>query len=90
MVLWGCEHPSANENRSNTNIAPRAILAKFPVEQVQSTVREHILLYHQRVAPCPHWYLVVLGVKPCQQGRGLARALLEPMLARADAGSHLV
>ena len=32
----------------------------------------------------PHWYLVVLGVHPDAQGRGLGTAVMEPSLARAD------
>jgi GNAT superfamily N-acetyltransferase len=32
----------------------------------------------------PHWYLVVLSVRPEQQRRGLGTALLEPILDRAD------
>jgi GNAT superfamily N-acetyltransferase len=32
----------------------------------------------------PHWYLGLLGTEPSRQGTGVARALLEPMLARAD------
>ncbi len=32
----------------------------------------------------PHWYLAVLGVDPSMQGRGLGRALLEPVLDRCD------
>ena len=32
----------------------------------------------------PHLYLVALGVDPEQQGRGLGRALLRPVLERAD------
>jgi ribosomal protein S18 acetylase RimI-like enzyme len=31
-----------------------------------------------------HWYLAVLATDPSYQGRGIGRALLEPMLARAD------
>ena len=33
----------------------------------------------------PHWYLGLLGTEPDRQGAGVARALLTPMLARADA-----
>lgn len=36
------------------------------------------------LAPEPHWYLVALGVDPDVQGRGLGRALLQPVLERAD------
>jgi GNAT superfamily N-acetyltransferase len=32
----------------------------------------------------PHWYLGLLGTRPDRQRRGVARGLLEPMLARAD------
>jgi ribosomal protein S18 acetylase RimI-like enzyme len=39
----------------------------------------------QRSAPSQHWYLMALGVAPAQQGRGLGRALVQPILVRADA-----
>src|ERR1043165_3233093 len=32
----------------------------------------------------PHWYLGLLGTRPDKQRTGIARRLLEPMLARAD------
>lgn len=32
----------------------------------------------------PHWYLGLLGTDPGRQNQGIARALLEPMLERAD------
>jgi GNAT superfamily N-acetyltransferase len=32
----------------------------------------------------PHWYLGLLGTRPDRQRTGVARSLLEPMLARAD------
>ncbi len=33
----------------------------------------------------PHWHLMMIGVEPSQQGRGLGGQLMRPMLARADA-----
>lgn len=33
----------------------------------------------------PHWHLMMIGVEPSQQGKGLGGMLLQPMLARADA-----
>lgn len=33
-----------------------------------------------------HWYLAGLGVEPSKQGRGIGSELLQPILARADAG----
>jgi ribosomal protein S18 acetylase RimI-like enzyme len=46
---------------------------------------EHLLARWQAHAPQRFLYLQLLGVDPNCQGRGHARRLLEPMLARADA-----
>ena len=48
--------------------------------RVQSATRP-IVAAHPRM---PHRYLLILGVDPAAQGRGLGRALLAPMLARCD------
>ena len=40
---------------------------------------------HDRDIPSPHWYLPTLGVDPPRQGQGVGSALLQPILARADA-----
>lgn len=40
---------------------------------------------HKELMPGRHWYLWVLGVAPEAQGRGIGRALLLPILDRADA-----
>ena len=39
--------------------------------------------YHLDVPP--HWYLMVIGVSPEGRGRGLGRALIQPVMDRADA-----
>jgi GNAT superfamily N-acetyltransferase len=33
---------------------------------------------------CRHWYLHLLGVRPEAQGRGLSRAVMEPIFALAN------
>ena len=43
MVNLCCEHQNSIESRAKMNIALHAILAKFPIAQIQTTVREHIL-----------------------------------------------
>ena len=40
---------------------------------------------HERLMPRPHWYLMILGVDPPFQGRGVGSTLITPTLARADA-----
>jgi ribosomal protein S18 acetylase RimI-like enzyme len=49
------------------------------------TFLEFATAWHQQCAPKAHWYLFYLGVTPAQQGRGIGSALLQPVLARADA-----
>lgn len=39
---------------------------------------------HHRDMAAPHWYVMVLGVAPAFQGQGYGRALLQPMLERAE------
>jgi GNAT superfamily N-acetyltransferase len=43
-----------------------------------------LLLATERVRPEEVWYLALLGTDPAAQGRGLATALLAPVLARCD------
>ena len=40
---------------------------------------------HKRDVPRRHWYLPTLGVDPPCQGQGIGGALIQPVLARADA-----
>ncbi|MFC1973833.1 GNAT family N-acetyltransferase [Chloroflexota bacterium] len=39
---------------------------------------------HKQLTPFKHWFLQVIGIDPCYQGKGYASKLLEPMLARID------
>ena len=39
----------------------------------------------EHVHPCaPHWYLAFVGIEPAIQSRGIGRALLAPVLEKAD------
>ena len=40
--------------------------------------------HHYRDVPPDHWYVMVVGVSPEAQGKGLGRALLQPMIDRAE------
>jgi ribosomal protein S18 acetylase RimI-like enzyme len=75
----------------------RAAAARFdrlPVEMgADATARFFSVLAmadepHRRDVRRDHWWLMVLGVAPEAQGRGLARALIEPAMQRADAAGQ--
>ncbi len=38
----------------------------------------------KRLAPGPHWYLMLLFVQPARQNQGIGSSLLRPVLAEAD------
>jgi ribosomal protein S18 acetylase RimI-like enzyme len=57
----------------------------FRVRARWSRVFEHLNALHP---VAPHWYLATLGVVPEARGRGQGRALLETLLARADADAQ--
>jgi len=40
---------------------------------------------HERLLPMPHWYLMILGVDPPLQGRGVGGELMKLTIANADA-----
>ena len=44
--------------------------------------------YHRRDVPPAHWYVMVVGVSPVAQGTGLGRALLQPIIDRAEAAGE--
>lgn len=60
------------------------LLDPEPLERF-ARVQGHVAEVHERDAPTDHWYLMLLGVEPARQRRGLGAALLHPVLARADA-----
>jgi GNAT superfamily N-acetyltransferase len=56
----------------------RAFGRRLPIATALQLTMEH---HHERQ---PHWYIVAVGARPEQQGRGLGTALLSPTLALCD------
>lgn len=71
--------------RRQAVLVPRFTLAIGPL-RIPRGLRliAHMDALHARFAPEPHYTLSVLGVVPEKRGRGLANALLAPLLARVD------
>lgn len=60
------------------------IMQRTVAERVQkdaSALMEQMGRYHPSE---PHWYLPLIGVDPCQQGKGYGAALMQPALALCD------
>lgn len=49
------------------------------------TSLNYVEQFHKRDVPPRHWYLSTLGIDPPRQGKGIGSALIQPVLARADA-----
>lgn len=62
-----------------TRSTPIASIPVLSAVDRQRAKRRQVLM------PGPHWYLIVLGVDPPQQGRGLGSLLVREGLDRADA-----
>ena len=61
--------------------APRRLGIRGFARMLQvSTEWEHL----QKLEPSHHWYLMILGVVPADQGRGIGGALMQPVLEEAD------
>jgi GNAT superfamily N-acetyltransferase len=50
-----------------------------------TTYDDFATLLHHRLAPMPHWYLMLLAVAPGQQGQGLGSRMVAARLAQASA-----
>jgi GNAT superfamily N-acetyltransferase len=68
---------SAGLNRLSTLIGADALERLGRVLDYREAV-------HHRDLPSEHWYLMLVGVVPVQQRQGVGRALLQPILNRAD------
>jgi hypothetical protein len=38
----------------------------------------------RKLAPAPHWYLMILGAEPCLKGEDIAESLIKPIVVQAD------
>ncbi|HUE85403.1 MAG TPA: GNAT family N-acetyltransferase [Vicinamibacterales bacterium] len=64
-------------------VDPEAVLGPAALRRFGAFM-EHAEALHLRDMADPHWYLMILGVDPPFQGRGLGGAIMQPVLTRAD------
>ena len=81
--------PSTQLHRSNADLirfgALKMLFQQGPAaiwRQLQAG--EQMQQIHPRLMAQPHLYLLLLGGEPTEQGKGLSRNLLQPMLDRLD------
>ena len=86
LAVWlGPRHPSvglAGSLQTGLFLLPwklgvRALLRSLRLSNLADQL-------HRQSVTGAHWYLLGLGVEPSLQGRGVGRALLQPLLAQAD------
>jgi len=94
VAIWFSPHPKklALAESLKSGLLYQGIKSVFHLKP--SEIRRFITMeiYTQemrhRFAPEPHWYLQILGIEPTLHGRGLARALLQPMLDKAKSEGY--
>jgi ribosomal protein S18 acetylase RimI-like enzyme len=86
-ALWLApgHYPESLVQMMLSGLAP--VPLKFGLAAFRRLMRSqsHYERLHKRDVPPRHWYLPTLGVDPPRQGQGIGGALLQPVLARADA-----
>ena len=81
-AIWISPHPPRPTPREELGLALRFLPLLGTRMRLGMEGFRRIGAAHPRE---PHWYLAVLGTDPPHQGRGAGSALVEAMLARADA-----
>ena len=64
-------------------VDPVAVLGETAVARFDSFM-EHAEALHARDMGAAHWYLMILGVDPPFQGRGIGGGVIQPVLSRVD------
>ncbi len=75
MTLWGMVRSGAFSMIPRVGVG---VIGKI------NSFNEYTSPIHKRHISSHHWYLQFIGIDPEYQGKGFARVLLKPMLARAD------
>jgi GNAT superfamily N-acetyltransferase len=89
VAAWLPPEPKApsREARLRARLASARVRLLFP--QAAPRVRSGFEALAADHPSDPHWYLAFVGIEPGEQGHGLGRQLLEPVLRRADGENRL-
>ena len=86
VAIWmppGLETFTSQQMRAAGVAAANAAIGQEAVRRFDRVLATWAPL-RMRDMPDPHWYLMILGVAPPRQGRGIGGRLIAPTLAQAD------
>jgi GNAT superfamily N-acetyltransferase len=83
VAVWLPPHTNEQATQSASDEMERRF-GREAYERFTDTFSYFHRIHHEVIAS-PHWYLELLGVDPHRQGQGIGKALLIPVLQRADA-----
>ena len=86
VAIWMPPHMGEAASEPTERNMPDEIEKRFGQDAYQhfTTAFSYFEAIHHQVIRGPHWYLELLGVAPHCQGQGIGKALLAPVLQKAD------
>jgi GNAT superfamily N-acetyltransferase len=82
VALW--EPPEGLGTTPSARTASWGDFTTAAAEDVRDRVKRYDAALDEAMPPRPYWYLGVLATRPDRTGRGLATAVIAPVLGRAD------
>lgn len=88
VALWMPPHTleTADEEAQEFGVTQLAEIFREPLGRLYELDRKLRDVRDQNMQ-APHWFLALLNISPERRGQGISKALLQPILLRADEGA---